>query len=130
MNNTLVRFVIGIRKKSTPFRIGDLLNIHSKTMVLRRDEAAFSPLVNAWLVHTTIAVLHLVRSESSGQCQQLVTEANAKDWFGARCEYFAKIGNGLATLGGITGSVADEETVVLGRIQWVVPRYEIHSSAS
>lgn len=130
MNNSLISSIICVGKERAPLRIGYLFDINSEPMVLRSYEATLGALVNARLIDTAIAVLHLVRSEAGSQCQQLVTEANAKNWLRARLENFAQVRNGLVALCWIARTVANEEAVVFGWVQRMVPRHKVDSSTS
>ena len=65
MNDSLVGAIVGIGKQRAPVRGGRFLHVDSKAVILGSYETAPSVFVIAWLIHTTIAVFHLVTRKTS-----------------------------------------------------------------
>jgi len=89
-------------------------------VVLGGDEAAAALLVHARDVLSTISKEHLLCGSPGGECEELVSKTDTEDRLIA-LKRLADVGNGLDTHGWVTGTVADEETIILLLCEVVVP---------
>jgi hypothetical protein len=121
VHDTLVRSIVGIDKQlHEVFREGG--DIDSVTVVLRRDVAAARDHVCAGNVVTTVTELHLLGGGTRSKSEELVSQANTKDGGAGNLESLGQVGNGDLGHGWVTGSVGDEETVVVGvGVEIIVP---------
>src|SRR6266536_2503843 len=60
VSHALIRAIVRVKELWTPIRREGLL-VHCKSMVLGRDEAAFRPDFNAWLILSSVPILQLER---------------------------------------------------------------------
>lgn len=59
-----------------------------------------------------------------------MTEADAKNGFGAGNKNLAQLGDCFFAFGWIARAVADEETIVLRWIKFVIPRHQVDTGTS
>lgn len=80
-------------------------------MVLTGDVAAASAHVQSGNVVSPVSVLELDGASTSGQSQELVTQADTKDRNLGGLHQAVQVVCGLLAVGGVTGAVGDENTV-------------------
>ena len=80
-------------------------------MVLTGDVAAASAHVQSGNVVSSVSVLELDGASTSGQSQELVTQADTKDRNLGGLHQAVQVVCGLLAVGGVTGTVGDEDTV-------------------
>lgn len=71
----------------------------------------------------TVSELHLLGGGTRGQGEQLMTQANTKDGSASNLESLGEVVDSDLGHGWVTGTVRDEETVVVGvGVEVIVPR--------
>jgi len=87
------------------------------TVVLRSDVALAGEEVESRDVVSTVTVLHLDSVSAGSNGQQLVAKTDAHDGNLGGGHQLAEVVGGAAAVGGVTGTVGDEDTVeVVGRL--------------
>ena len=64
-------------------RIAHIVRVHTKTVVLGGDLTFAGHQVFDRLVGSAMAVMHFISADAIGQCQQLMPQTNAEEWFAA-----------------------------------------------
>ena len=87
--------------------------VNSKAVVLRCDVAACGSHVDAGLIHTTVAVLHLVRLGTRGEGEDLVAKADAEDGLVLTVNGPANGLDAALSHGRISRAIGDEDAIPL-----------------
>ena len=111
VDDSLVGKVVGIQEKGLEVR-GEGAGVYGKSVVLGGDVAPRGTKVDARLVHSAVAILHLVGGGTGRKSKKLVAEANSENGFG---DLEAKgVLDGLdcsSTHCWVSGAVGEEEAV-------------------
>mmetsp|Transcript_74305 Transcript_74305/g.131396 ORF Transcript_74305/g.131396 Transcript_74305/m.131396 type:complete len:242 (-) Transcript_74305:463-1188(-) len=123
MNDAFVGTVVSVYHKRHPVLLQRVL-INCIAVILRCDIAARSSQIHDWLVHTSIAKLHLVGLGSRSQSKNLVSQANAENgcpW--PLLHYSLDVIDGFLAFGRIARAVAEEKPIKFKLREVVVPRH-------
>lgn len=107
---TFVARVVQVGKVRLPVRWQGR-DINSVPMVLAGDVAAAGTQVKSRDVVSTVAVLELDRTRTSGQSQQLVAQTDAEDGDLRRFHQAAQMVGRLLAVGWVTRAIGDEYTI-------------------
>lgn len=112
VSNTLVTAIVGIDEKFRPLR-GQSFRVHSKTVVLGCDIT--SPIHHACAgnVVSSISELHLQCACTCSSGQELMSQANTKDWCPVLSHSRFDVLYCLLHHGRVTGTIGDEEPIVV-----------------
>ena len=130
MDDPFIGSVVCVGKKRRPLVVRKTFHVNSEPVILRGNETTACVLVRAWLIDTAIAIFHFKSSETSCEREKLVPQTDSKNRFGIRFQNVTQIGNGYVTFGRVAGSIADEQSVVLLRIQREIPRHQVDARTS
>jgi len=115
VGDTFVGAIVGVGEESLPAGFeGRRLNM--VTVILRRDVAFSSLVIQDGLVLTTVAKRQLCGLTTGGQTHELVTQADTIDGFDlifGASHYLYELSNRLFAHGWVTRSIRQEETVVV-----------------
>lgn len=80
-------------------------------MVLAGDVAFSGGEVQGWDVVRSVSVLELDGPGTGGQCQELMTQTDTKDWQLRCLHQLAKVVDGVLAMGWVTWAVGDEDAI-------------------
>lgn len=110
VDHTLVACVVQVGEVGLPVR-GQGRGVNRVTVVLAGDVAATGAHVQSGNVVSTVTVLELDGAGTSGQGQELVTQADTEDGKLGGLHQAAQVVDGVLAVSRVTGTVGDEDTV-------------------
>ena len=112
MSDTFVAVVVGVDKELVP-ALGQSLGVDGITVVLRGDVALSGEHVGARNVVAAVTELHLEGFGAGSASEQLVSKTDTEDRCPGLLQSCLNVLDSVLHHGGVTGSVGQEETVVL-----------------
>lgn len=121
---TFVGVVVEVDEIRLPI-IGQSVDIHGVSVVLRCNVAAARGQIQSRDVVSSVAVLEFDSLGTRGQGKQLMAETNAENWNLGVVHHLSEVVDRLLTVGGITGSVGDEDAIeMMGHLVYRIVVWE------